>query len=389
MPQKKNKKTVKQISKKIRAGTINTASTFFEKSEIYLSRNLNIVLWASILITLVCSVLLFDIRFSLAGDDSAYVVRAYDFIHHFIFPGFQGPIYPIVLSPFVAIFGIRAIPLKALSLLFILGFIYVFFRAFRNHIPALLLTFLLALMSVNSFILYYACQTFSEAFFMLLQGLAFCVFFAFFIDYKGPKSLKIQLKEHLLLALCLLGLQLTRSIGFAAIPAIAVYFILKRQWKNLLFCILSFTFILVLYLGFKLIIWGSSGISSVNQSRPSWLRIITTRRLEPKIFGFLQRLLINCNFYLSQAFYAILGVRSIGNTVDMDSLLTGFTVLLTLFALFTVYRKNDYLFFTGIYAFITLLITFLIAHTAWKQSRFIIPYFPLLLMLVRDYFIIS
>jgi hypothetical protein len=65
---------------------------------------------------------LFDIRVSLSGDDSEYILRAYNFIHG-EFPTFQGPLYPIVLSPFIALFGISLPLLKMLSALFLLNII--------------------------------------------------------------------------------------------------------------------------------------------------------------------------------------------------------------------------------------------------------------------------
>src|ERR1035438_7603346 len=103
------------------------------------------IFWCVFSLTLLFAVLLFDIRFSFGGDDSAYVIRAFDFIHHFIFPGFQGPLYPIVLSPFVGLFGINAIPLKSLSIVFMLGFISVIYIAFRKRIPSLLLVSMLSM----------------------------------------------------------------------------------------------------------------------------------------------------------------------------------------------------------------------------------------------------
>ena len=358
-------------------------SSFFESTGIFLAKHLDHIFLTTLFLTLVFSILLFDIRFSLAGDDSAYVARAYDFVHHFIFPGFQGPLYPIVLSPFVALFGIRAVPLKAVSLIFILAFVWFFYRAYRNRIPALLLTILLALVSVNSFLLYYASQTFSEAFFLLLQALTFFVFFTFFIDNEGPKSIKNLIPEHLILALCLAGLGLTRAIGFAAFIAVAVYFIFTRQWKNLLLGILSFSLIIGVYLVFKQVVWGSSGMQLGEQARSLIAKDYYNPALgSENIQGFIQRLLANADFYISQSFYTILGIRGISNTIHTYPFLTLFTVLSALAALLITYRKNRYLFFTGIYACMFLFITFLIAHTGWMQSRFIIPYFHLLLMLL-------
>src|SRR5664279_300160 len=113
--------SVKQTGTKVKRRKLTSHLTLFDSINKFLEKNLNRVFWASFALTLVFAVLLFDIRFSLAGDDSAYVIRAYDFIHHFILPGFQGPLYPILLSPFIGIFGISVVLLKFISLIFMLG----------------------------------------------------------------------------------------------------------------------------------------------------------------------------------------------------------------------------------------------------------------------------
>ena len=53
------------------------------------------------------SLLLFRVRMDIGGDDSGYVLRAYDFIHKGAFPSLQGPLYPLVLSIFISLFGIK------------------------------------------------------------------------------------------------------------------------------------------------------------------------------------------------------------------------------------------------------------------------------------------
>ena len=358
-------------------------ASFFERSEIKLVPYLNRIFYVILFVTAVFGLLLFDVRFSLAGDDSAYVERAYEFIHHFRFPGFQGPMYPLILSPFVAVFGISAIPLKGLSLVFILGFFCFFYYSFRTRIPALLLISVLALVSVNSFILYYTSQTFSEAFFMMLQGLTLFVFFSFFLDNEIPKPMKIQVRNHLLLALCLLFTGLTRSIGYAALIVVLVSFTLRGQWKNLLMGILAFTFVLFVYEGLRILIWGGTGPDFSGAAHDLMSRDYYNPALgNDDLAGFLNRFMANTDFYLSQSFYTIIGIRRAGNTIATYPFLTITTIVVFLASLVVAARKNKYVFFSGIYVFLFLGITFLIAHEGWKQSRFIIPYFPLILVLV-------
>jgi hypothetical protein len=225
-----------------RTRAVVSKTSFFDQIEVFLAKQQDRIFWISFVLSIIFGALLFDIRFSLSGDDSAYVVRAYDFIHHFIFPGFLGPLYPVVLSPFVAVFGLSAIPLKFVSLLFILGFLYFFHLAFRNRIPAVLHSSMLILLSVNSFILYYGSQTYSEAFFMFLQAVTFILFFTFFIGNRERKAVTNLALHHLLLGCCLVGLGITRSISFSAVVAVMAYFILKLEWKNLVFSAASFIY---------------------------------------------------------------------------------------------------------------------------------------------------
>ena len=364
--------------------------SLFEKSEKFMERHLGHFFWIVFALTLITGILLFDRRFSTGGDDSAYVERAWDMIHHSMYPGFQGPLYPIVLSPFVALFGIRAIPLKCLSLLFILGFIFFFFRSFRNRIPALLLISVLLLISANSFVLYYGSQTYSEAFFMFLQALTFSIFFRFFVDKKEPYAPVVLGKHHLILACCLVCLGLTRQIGFSAAITTGVYFVVKKQWKNLGFMLGSFLMILLVYQAFLWGISGRPGIHFAGEIRG----LISKDYYNPAaghetIGGFINRWVKNSNYYLSKSFYTILGFRPADGSGELFPWVTVITWLLIAAGTIMFFRSNDYIFFTGIYTIITLFSIFFIAHTIWMQNRFIVPYFPLILLTILSFFYYS
>ena len=376
-----------------RTGKSDTEASFADKAEIFLAGHLDRIFWLSFALTAIFSILLFDIRFSLSGDDSSYVVRAFNFIHHFTFPGFQGPLYPLILSPVIAVSGISAVPLKTLSLLFILGFLYFFYQSFKNRIPAFLLSSLLLLTSINSFILYYGSQTYSEAFFMLVQSFTLGIFFTYFIDPEAPAgSLRIRIQRHMILGLCFLILGLTRSIGFSAAIAASVYFLLEKQWKNLLIFTVSFLLILLAWQALKFIVLGPSAIQFYNDIQSLASKDYYTPSLgNETMAGFLKRLLFNTNFYLSKSVPAILGFREADNNLDLYPVVAILFSLLLISACVIAFRKNDYLFFTGLYTVITLFIIFFISHTIWRQSRFIIPYFPLALLsiLAFVYFLLS
>jgi hypothetical protein len=120
-PDQYGQKASRQPVKKENAKKVKPEYILFDGMNGFLEKHTNRVFFVCLFLTLFFSILLFDIRFTTSGDDSAYVIRAYDFIHHFTFPGFQGPLYPIMLSPLIALFGIQSVPLKSLSILFILA----------------------------------------------------------------------------------------------------------------------------------------------------------------------------------------------------------------------------------------------------------------------------
>ena len=188
--------------------------------------------WVFFIITAVFTFLLFDLRVSVGGDDSAYIIRAYDLLKDFKYPAFQGPLYPMILSIFVGLFGINLFALKILSAIFVLGHLYFLFIAFKDRIPAAILIASIILMSLNSYLLFYGSQTYSETLFLMAQMLFFVFFFKYFIADNEPlKSNKDIVLRYLSLGGIILGLGLIKSVGFSALFAVLIYFIFVKNWK--------------------------------------------------------------------------------------------------------------------------------------------------------------
>ena len=178
------------------------SASLFDILDSDLSKNYSWLMWLILGLVLLFSLLLFDQKISLAGDDSFYIIRASEFIHSFKYPAFQGPLYPMVLGLVVAVFGISLIPLKLFSLAAMLAFVYILFRIMRDRVPATILMATLVVVSINSYFLYYASQTYNEAFYLFIQSLLLLVFFTKFIDQEKAGSLPANIKRHLLLAGC-------------------------------------------------------------------------------------------------------------------------------------------------------------------------------------------
>ncbi len=378
---KSESKTASAQSKKISSTEANKdllgiLDGFFDK-------RLGWLIWVILGITFLFSLLLFDSRVSLSGDDSFYIIRASDFIHSFRYPAFQGPLYPMVLSLFVAVFGINLVPLKVLSLIALLGFMYLFYIAFRKRIPSTILVIALLVMSINSFLLYYGSQTYNEAFYLLVQMALVLVFFRYFIDYEQALPLKQELYRHLYLALCLLALTLTKNMGYSAVFAVAGYFLLRGQWKNLIYSVAAFAILLVVFQGVKYVLWNEAGAQFSSQGSG----LLNKDYYNPQagkedLAGYKARLLDNSNLYLSKHFVSILGFRKAEPIMTVNSLVTLFVYLLAIGSLIITYIKNKYLFFSGLLAGSFLLVTFIVLQTKWDQSRLIIPAIPLLILML-------
>lgn len=349
----------------------------------FLDAKLGWLIWVILGTTFLISLLLFDSRVSLSGDDSFYIIRASDFIHSFKYPGFQGPLYPIVLSFFVAIFGISLVPLKMVSLFSVLGFMYLFFISFKSRIPSSLLVITLLAVSVNSFILYYASQTYNEAFYLLIQMVLILVFFRLFIDNKQSASLNQDIKRHLILAVALLALALTKNAGYSAVFAVTGYFLLQGQWKNLLYSIAAFGIMMIAFQGIKYLFWHEGGLQFSSQSSSLMNKdYYNPQAGKEDLAGFVTRIIDNSKLYLSKHFVSIIGLRKIAPEMKVSLLTTLIIYLMAIGSLILTFRKNKYLFFSGLLTGSFLLVSFFILQVKWDQSRLIIPAVPLLILIL-------
>lgn len=383
-----NSKNKKDTSTTVKKTVVPAETTdLLEILDKFLDQRLGWLIWVILAIASLFSLLLFDSRVSLTGDDSFYIIKAYDFIHSFKYPGFQGPLYPMVLSLFVAVFSISLVPLKMLSLFMILGFIYLFYLAFRSHIPSTLLIIILLIISVNSHVLYYASQTYNEAFYLFMQAVLILVFFRSFIDVDLTIDYRQNIKRHLLLALCLLSLTLTKSIGYSAVFAVFGYFLLRGQWKNLLYSVAAFGVAMLVFQGVKYMFWHEGGLQFSSQGSGLMNKdYYNPQAGKEDLAGFVSRLINNSNLYLSKHFVSLLAFRKIVPAMEVSSVVTLFIYMLSIASLLITFIKNKYLFFAGLLAGSFLLISFVILQAKWDQSRLIIPAVPLLLLMIFSLF---
>lgn len=387
------KKTGKHSDKKTIAATIKKTDSQTESKDLlgildrFLDQRLGWLIWLILGLTFLICMLLFDSRVSLSGDDSFYIIRASDFIHSFKYPSFQGPLYPMALSLFVAVFGISLVPLKLFSLLLIMGFMYLFYLAFRSRIPSTLLVISLLAVSVNSFILYYSSQTYNEAFYLFVQMILVVVFFRSFIDEEQAVTFKDDIKRHLILALSLLALTLTKNVGYTAVFAVIGYFLLRGQWKNILYSLAAFGILFLAFQGLKYMLWNDGGLQFSSQGSGLMNKdYYNPQAGQEDLAGFYTRFIDNSNLYLSKHFISMIGLRKVGPMMQVNTVVTLLIYLLGIGSLIITFRKNKYLFFTGLLTGAFLVVTFIILQTKWDQNRLIIPAVPMLLLMIFSLF---
>ena len=353
---------------------LDKMDSFFEKYETFF-------LWISFISGAIISFLMFDCKVSLSGDDCDYIINAQRFIQHFTYPGGRGALYPIVISPFL-IGGLNLILLKSLSAVFILLSIWLIYKAFRGKVPASVLVPGLLVINICPYIFFYASHTYSEPFFMLTQSLFIYLFSGYFYNEEQTRSLSLKTdwKKFLFIGLCFLAMGLTRTIGYAVMGAIIVYFCFQKQWKNLLYSLVASVLVFILFSMLKNVVWPESGVA-YNINNYLARNFYNLEQGMEDFPGFINRLVVNSHIYLSGFFYKFMGFRS-SSDLPLKEIpaLTIFTYILFLVCIIALFKKNRTLFFTGLYAGIMNFASFILLQTIWEQDRLIMIYYPLMIL---------
>jgi len=354
-----------------------TGEDIFSKLNSFFEKNENTVFYVTLGLSVLFSLLLFNLRISEGGDDSTYIIRAYDLIKEGKYPSFQGPLYPIFLSLIVAVSGIKIGLMKLFSLFFMIIFFMLFHEAFRRRIESVVLYPALLLLSVNSYLLYFSSQTYAEAMFLAILGW----FFVLFFRYLDPDDKRFKdTKALALIALSGLILVLTKTIGGGVVIAAALFFVLNRDYKKAGMFLLFFFVFMGVWMIFKGMIWGfDAGSASSQATTLIYKHPYDFSQGKETFSGYLGRIVDNSNLYLSKNFLKMLGFR---NPVSLshESIYTVAFYLLFIFTFLAVYKKNRYMYFTGIFLITLLGITFVSLQKIWDQFRLIIPFFPFMVL---------
>ncbi len=341
-----------------------------------LERNQDHIFWFIFAATLIFGLLLFNIRIDEGGDDSTYVCRAIDFLNSGRYPNYQGPLYPMVLSVVIFIFGQSLFLLKLTSLIFILAGQTLFYFTFRGKIPALILLPILAILSVNSYLLYFASQTFSEAMFILIQ------YFFFWALLKFEKLETTHPKNTLMPAFTVLLAFLTRTIGIGFSVVAIAYLCLQKQYRKAIYFTATLVVMIGLWYGIRTVIWGAqtdgggTQLTSLLQKHP-----YQPEDGQETFTGFVERLCENSNLYFSKHLMRVTGFKNIENRTTSVPL-TLALIALFIFGAYRAYRKNKFILLLALSTTVMLGITFIILQTLWDQYRLILPFITTLLIVL-------
>jgi len=191
------------------------------------SRHSRRCLLAALAIGLIASLAQFDVKPSIGGDDTSYVLQAMDFVSTGqLPPSFRTPGYPLMLAFFVWIVGPKLVLLKMTSLVSFLGLIGSFFVVFRKRLDPMIFYPTLFLLALNPLALEYSYQTYSE---MLFAAVAI---WSFHCIMKSAHSTKYG--DVMIAAALTMAAFYVRVVGVTIAAAAVLYFALERRWKTLI-----------------------------------------------------------------------------------------------------------------------------------------------------------
>ncbi len=372
MSRKQKKSFAKKTSPKNTSSSniTNQSHTLFESLDIFFDKHLpKLNVYFTIIFSLL-SILSFDPKLSIAFDDAMYMTSAYRYVHDFpdFFHTANAPFYPMVLSILVAIFGFDMLLLKATSVIFMSLGIYFTVKAFYKRLPSTLVFFMLLMMVFNVHFLWYSHHTFTEAFFFMLQGIFFNLFFHFIEKPAHPVKKGIWLG-----VLCAL-LYLTRTVAIAAIGSVIFYLILKKDWKKLIYPVVAFLSFIAVFSLAKTYVWhveSSSGQAKILMQKDPY----NPDKGMEDFNGFVQRFFDNYGLYVSKRLYDLISLRP--DAKETNTGLGFISLILFLVSFFQAFKnKQDVVLFSLIYLSGICFITFVALQTQWDQLRLILPYLP-------------
>jgi hypothetical protein len=317
----------------------------------------------------------------------------------------------------IKIAGYKILLLKFCSLIFLLLQIWVYYKAFWGRVPNFILFCGLLVIPFNAYILAYGSATFTESFFMLIQALCFLSFFRLLDRLALPDvTIGNAWKYWLLFGFCFFLLSITKNITILAPGIVALYFLIRKEWKYALFALLAFAVFRVPYQFGAQAVYGN--ISSSQTERLLQKDAFDATKGKADASDFVDRFFGNYGQYITLHTFKMLGLRESGvpslYTIEKvkesedriqkaamdfvkennrqpnnDELIEaefnsrhswGYTLIFLLLsglALYHSYRKNKFIFFVLLYTYGLCALTFVGIQTDWNQDRYMVIFLPL------------
>jgi len=357
--------------------------TLFESAEASFRKNQWIIIAIAGAFSLLFGLLLFDVKISEANDDSLYVEAGYNFAQNFRnYYTANAPLYPMLLSIPIRFAGINIILLKSFSLVFSLLHLLFLFMAFRKRLPMVVLVPVLFIIAVNSSFQYFASQTFTESFFMMLQALFIWAFIRVYENDNKNETVPSNWKQWLLLGLISFVTTLSKNLAIASLLVMFFYFAINLRFKQIIYTLLSFLIFKIPFDVIKGLIW--KGTSQYGSQTTILLQKdpYDASKGQEDFAGFMDRFTGNINLYISKRLFQIFGFKSMDDTT-VNTGLSFLFIVFFLIAVIAIWRsKNKLMQYLVIYAAAMMAITFIVLQIRWDQPRMILVYVPFIMIIL-------
>lgn len=355
-------------------------SLLFPGLDTFFGNRLTKVYYLTMGLMLLFGFLLFDLRLSLGGDDSDYIIAARDLLSGKAFPTFHGSLYVVFLAQVIKIFGLHLFWLKLFSLVFLVISHSLLYKALKHRISPFILSGILVFNSINSSILYYGSHTYTEAFFMGFQSLFILMMLLILADDR--KTLRKEFFFGLTLGFAVFMMAGSRNIGIAALITAGVLLAYCRNWRALAFTILSFFVFRLPFSIYRSVVWQADGGELGNQLRVMLQKDPYNAALGSENFaGLITRFFANFANYLGNIFiHLTLGFE---NGTGWSYIFG--VVLLMVFIVGWLYafrERNKVMLLLYFYLSVSLPVMFLVLSREWSQPRLLIPYLILIMVVI-------
>ena len=354
-----------------------------QKDKISTQKKENLYIIILLALNVISTLLLFDAKVSIGGDDALYIQRAHTFINSGEIPGYQGSLYPMFLAIIISIFGLNLIALKVFSIIFNTVGLYLIYRALRSDFNRSAIFAMLIIMVINSSFLYFGSQTYTEAFFTMIIGI-FLLVFKRYHSYitTFQYNVKNDWKGILFISFCAFLVYLTKNIGLTAIVSLVFLLLVKKRWKQAILFFISFLLFVGIFTTIRYLTTEKAEIQIASQgSNLLQKHPYDASQGKEDISGFINRFFENSNQYFSKQFLTIIGLQKETN-YDQTPIIALLLWLILILGSIRYYKKNEFIFFIYVFASITFAVIFVVLHTFWKQERMIITFVPILLVLL-------